>query len=738
MEEIRTVQTKIVDSSGWVTLLTQSYDEEGNYTEGREFRRARPDDVIQDELAINYFDGGQAPAGLYRRAECVEIDSDEERGLQVVISKGAPREVTCSTPSTSRGYPVTEDPGTADLLLDMEASDFESEEEEIPATVPDLQPAACRVHPTETRKTAVDRPKKSAAASRKQTAPPKKSAHPRNKSAAPPRRDAAPPKQTTTTPRRTEVSPKPAATPSASSEAEPAPKLNRQQRKNRRRRERQRAARRAGRQARFIVIDEVAGDESPSRPSGGDSSVVGDSNGEGSYCPTCSQRLPVRDECREEITRLPWWVSPERACWRCRRRESSLCTLKMHHAQSCPPAAMSEHDATTWVHLCNGLLQLIRKDLNCRSNADLLALVVAKGYYPKEPTPLLLSLEQRLILSLWEQRNRLAVTPLEELTVQPPSVVACLLFPEVLNCIVLNLSEDAAAKVAKTEVRPPEEAPLSRPPVPSTVDAHIHLDVWGANFRSHLGLSDNCRLHLSCLVANFAHPARWNVWDQMDQQDLACVFGIHPVVCAHEPFVVQRREEELRRRLRSPRCVALGEVGLDYVRCTSSKQRTEQRQSLLYLLRLRPTSQPIVVHCRGKDALSDCLRILKQRVEDEAIIQVHCFLGGREEVDQWRHAFPRCLFSMSPKSLTLSGPEAEEHCSAVRGLRLEDILLETDAPHLGKSAWTGQKSSGKTVSPRRDLYRVGEWIAQLKGLCPSIVLEAAGHNARLAFGIPTS
>ena len=65
----------------------------------------------------------------------------------MVITKGAPREGTCSAPSTSQGHPGAEDPGAADVLLDMKASDFESEEE-IPATVQDPKHTACKVPPT--------------------------------------------------------------------------------------------------------------------------------------------------------------------------------------------------------------------------------------------------------------------------------------------------------------------------------------------------------------------------------------------------------------------------------------------------------------------------------------------------------------------------------------------------------------------------------------------------------------
>jgi Tat protein secretion system quality control protein TatD with DNase activity len=117
------------------------------------------------------------------------------------------------------------------------------------------------------------------------------------------------------------------------------------------------------------------------------------------------------------------------------------------------------------------------------------------------------------------------------------------------------------------------------------------------------------------------------------------------------------------------------------------------------------------------------------------VVQVHCFLGGRGDLGKWLEAFPKCLFSFGHRSLALTGNQQEEHQMAARSLSLDQILLESDAPHLQRLPRAVNQYTGP-ASPRRDLYEVGAWLGRLKGLCPSIVLEAARLNALRAFSIP--
>jgi TatD DNase family protein len=398
---------------------------------------------------------------------------------------------------------------------------------------------------------------------------------------------------------------------------------------------------------------------------------------------------------------------------------------------------MTEGDAGTWAHFCNGLLRLIRTDFECQSNAELLEHVASRGYFPHDTSPFHLSLAQRLLFRLWERRNGLELSPLEIFSVQPPSTVACLLHPKVLACILCHCSAETIRQTSSLEDRPREEA-LPRPArLPRTVDAHIHLDALGPDFQSHLGSVEDCALRYEYLISNYVFPARWNAWDEVvdSHPHIYATFGIHPTLCGAHPEIVTENTTELRQRLLGPRCVALGEIGLDYLRQSDPRHQQRQRSALDQLLCLRPRNLPVVVHCRGVGALEDCLELMRSRVRPHTVVvQVHCFQGSRADVDRWTSSFPNAMFSFSMVSLSLTGAAKEEHERAARSLSLDQVLLESDAPYVRRpSRVTNQLVP---VSPRRDLFLVGAWLGQLKGLCPSIILEAARLNAHRAFALP--
>ena len=530
-------------------------------------------------------------------------------------------------------------------------------------------------------------------------------------------------------------------------------------RRLRRKRQKESRKRKADSQDAFIVVDEVgqpdtleltadqlADCDSSDSSSEGESSIItvvprhastslptASAAPDRPYCPLCRQRIADHRLRRHvEAFHLPWWIAPDRACWQCRVAEASISRLKLRHGSSCAPAAMTEGDAGTWVQLSNGLLRLIRTDLGCETNEDLLHLVLDQHLYPEDSSPFNLSLSQRLFFRLWEQRNGgYPLTPVDEFSVMPPSAVACLLHPKVLACILCRTSTEVIEQASTFAELMRVDAPPRPRRLPWVIDAHIHLDALGADYSRQLGDSIDTNVRAQFVIANYVFPTKWSLWDDVKSGVKAyATFGIHPSLCNHG--MIADHSIELRQRLLSPKCVALGEIGLDYRPGMTENFKTAQKESLAALTRLRPTTMPLVVHCRGVGALDDCLKILARRVRPNTVaVQIHCFLGTRADVARWREVFPNCLFSFSHRSMGLTGSEGEEHQLAARGLSLDHVLLESDAPYL-----SGRRTYTRPVSPLADIYETGKWLATLKGLCPSIVLEAARVNALRAFALP--
>ena len=142
--------------------------------------------------------------------------------------------------------------------------------------------------------------------------------------------------------------------------------------------------------------------------------------------------------------------------------------------------------------------------------------------------------------------------------------------------------------------------------------------------------------------------------------------GLHPhVVSEGASRDHLRRQDAL---LRHPKCVAAGEVGLDYHANGSRQESREQQVSHL----------PVVLHCRSSDthlhqARVDLLELMQEvGVSRDAKIYIHSFCGDESDVRAWMSAYPRSHFGLGQKS-----PTAE----VLSTIPIDRILLESDAPY---------------------------------------------------------
>ena len=105
------------------------------------------------------------------------------------------------------------------------------------------------------------------------------------------------------------------------------------------------------------------------------------------------------------------------------------------------------------------------------------------------------------------------------------------------------------------------------------------------------------------------------------------------------------------------KCVAAGEVGLDY-HTHSHGSRQERREQQDYLRRFLPqvSHLPVVLHCRPSDthphqARVDLLELMQEvGVSRDAKIYIHSFCGDESDVRAWMSAYPRSHFGMGKNS----------------------------------------------------------------------------------------
>jgi TatD DNase family protein len=154
------------------------------------------------------------------------------------------------------------------------------------------------------------------------------------------------------------------------------------------------------------------------------------------------------------------------------------------------------------------------------------------------------------------------------------------------------------------------------------------------------------------------------------------------------------------------RCVALGEVGLDFAVETPREKQEEVLQRLLSLaFRGR---KPVLLHARR--AWGEAFQLLKSFPLEKAIF--HWYSGP---LDVLRKIFEKGYFI----SATPAAAYSERHRAAIQAAPLSQLVLETDAPEVYRGV----------PSEPRDLRKALQSASEVKGMG---VEELARHTYRNA------
>jgi TatD DNase family protein len=202
-------------------------------------------------------------------------------------------------------------------------------------------------------------------------------------------------------------------------------------------------------------------------------------------------------------------------------------------------------------------------------------------------------------------------------------------------------------------------------------------------------------------------------------EQIYCSVGIHP----HDADRVTEKCYQLVREmaLGSRKVVAIGEVGLDFYRDRSP--RPAQEEVFRRFIRLaRELSLPLIIHDR--DAHDRIIAIMKEEQACEVGGVLHCFSGdlamARECIEMgFRISIPGTVTYASNESLR----------DVVRGVKIEQLLVETDSPYLPPVPYRGKRNEPAYVR------FAAERIAEIKGLSAEDVGRITSFNARRLFGI---
>lgn len=171
--------------------------------------------------------------------------------------------------------------------------------------------------------------------------------------------------------------------------------------------------------------------------------------------------------------------------------------------------------------------------------------------------------------------------------------------------------------------------------------------------------------------------------------------------------------DEIERYAKEEKCVAIGEIGLDYHWMASSKE--VQKEFFAAQCELaNKLDMPVIVHDR--EAHADTLAILKQ-YRPKGVL--HCFSGSAETAKE--------IVKMG-MYIGLNGvatfKNARKSIEAAKAIPIERLVLETDCPYLAPVPHRGKRNDSSFIP------FIAERLGEELGISAQELLNITAQNAK--------
>jgi TatD DNase family protein len=251
------------------------------------------------------------------------------------------------------------------------------------------------------------------------------------------------------------------------------------------------------------------------------------------------------------------------------------------------------------------------------------------------------------------------------------------------------------------------------------IDSHCHLDYFGPDEIAAVlaraaaaGVGEmvtiGTRLTTSDQVIAIA-DTHSNVW---------CTVGVHPHHAAEQPVP---EAEAIAALTAHPRCVGIGESGLDYF-YDKAPREVQQASFRAHVRAAALSSLPLAIHAR--DADEHVITILQEEWANVGPFKflLHCFSSGRVLAEA-----ALALGGYISFSGILTFPKSHEIREIAAKVPLDRLLVETDSPYLAPVPFRGKRNEPAWVA---ETARV---LADVKGIAPEALAEQTTANFRRLF-----
>ena len=251
------------------------------------------------------------------------------------------------------------------------------------------------------------------------------------------------------------------------------------------------------------------------------------------------------------------------------------------------------------------------------------------------------------------------------------------------------------------------------------IDTHCHLDF--PEFAPELDavVARAKQAGVGRLITISTHVARYDSYRAIAERfdNVWFTVGTHPHRAHEESDVSTERLIELSQH---PRCIAIGEAGLDY-HYDKSPRDVAQAVFRRHIAAARATGLPLVIHSR--DADDDMAMILREEMGKGAFSALlHCFTSSRALAEAGLELGLTISFSG-----VVTFKNSEDLRDIARDIPLDRIIVETDAPFLAPIPNRGKRNESAFV------VETAKVVAACKGVAADEFARRSTDNALRLF-----
>jgi TatD DNase family protein len=258
------------------------------------------------------------------------------------------------------------------------------------------------------------------------------------------------------------------------------------------------------------------------------------------------------------------------------------------------------------------------------------------------------------------------------------------------------------------------------------IDTHCHLNYEFDHGKTAADLVEACLVNdVKYQITIATEHSNFEIVQKISEQfpSVFHTIGVHP----HEASLVTPEIlDSMRAYLKHPKCVAVGEIGLDYYYDHSDreKQRLECASQLDIAIEAK---KPVVIHSRdGEDDLLEMLTDYARKLTGGYSPGViHCFSGTEN--------FARACIDLG-FYISLSGiftfKNSEPLRQMVKQFPLDRLMVETDSPFLAPVPMRGKKCEPYMVK------HTALKLAEVLGISFDELSQITSANAKKCFQLP--